>query len=187
MLACLFDSGKLGTLWVLRDKLRQCLGVYLPLLAEHRDLLGDVLELSHVARPLVLHQQELGLVGERYFGQLVLLCRLQGEEAEEQGDVLAALAQWRHLDGDGVEAIVEVFAELAFADGLAHIDVGGSDNSDVCLHYLLSSHAYVFACFENAEQSCLCGHWQLANLVEEYCALVGNAEVAFAFADGAGE
>ena len=118
---------------------------------------------------------------------MIFLSHLHGKEAEQQQNVFAAVAQRRNLYWNGVEPVIQIFAETAFADGLAHVDVGGSDNSDVCLHYLLSSYAYVFACFENAEQSCLCGHWQLANLVEEYCALVGNAEVAFALADGAGE
>jgi hypothetical protein len=38
--------------------------------------------------------------------------------SDEGGDVFAAAAQRRQLDGDDVEAVEEVFAEAALADGL---------------------------------------------------------------------
>ena len=44
--------------------------------------------------------------------------------------------------------------------------------------------ADVFARLEHAQQPCLCGLWQLAHLVEEDGAAVGDAEVALALAHG---
>lgn len=122
------------------------------------------------------------ILGSLYFSAV---CR--AKRRKRQGDVLAALAQWRHLDGDGVEAIVEVFAELAFADGLAHVDIGGGHDAHVGLHDFLTAHADIFARLEHTQQSCLGGYGQLAHLVQEDGAAVGGAEIAFALAYGAGK
>ena len=55
------------------------------------------------------------------------------------------------------------------------------------LHDFRAAHANVFAGLEHAQQPCLCGKGQFAHLVEEDGASVGDAEVAFALADGTGE
>ena len=185
--AGLRDGGQHGALRVLWDELAQHVGGDLALFAEHGHLFCDVLQLAHVARPFVVEHELLGLFRERDFGQPELLSHLQGEEAEQQDDVLATVAQGWHLDGDGVEPVVEVFAEASLADGFLHVDVGGSHNAHVGLADLCAAHADVFPTLEHSQQSCLCGHGQLAHLVEEDGALVGHAEIALALADGACE
>ena len=179
--------GELSALLVLRDKLPYGVGIYLAGRAEHRHLLGDVLELAHVAGPLVFQHYLLGLVGERDARYAVLLRHLHGEELEQQQYVVAALAQWRHLHGYGVEAVEEVLAEAALAYGLLHVYVRGGHYPYVGLAYLLSTYAYILACLEHAQEPRLCGKWQLAHLIEEYGALVGGAEVALALAYGTRE
>ena len=49
------------------------------------------------------------------------------EEIGERGDVLLVLAQRRNIDGDDVEAVVEVLAEGAFFERGAQVAVGGGD------------------------------------------------------------
>jgi hypothetical protein len=68
--------------------------------------------------------------------QIVLFGEVFEEAVDEQRDVFAAAAQRRQVDGDDVEAIEEVVAELALANGLAQIDVGGGDDADVDLRFL---------------------------------------------------
>ena len=180
----LIDEGQFGALRVLGDEAQDLLPVDHSLLGNDRHLLGDVLQLADVAGPFVLEHHLLGLVVERDLRQLVFLGHLHGEEAEEQQDIVATLAEGRHVDGNRVETVVEVLAKLPLADGLAHVDVGGSDDADVGLSDLLSSYADVFARLQDAEQAGLGGHGQFADLVEEERALVGNAKIALAFADG---
>ena len=178
---------QLGALLVLRYEVCEHLGRYRPVLAQYGYLLGDVLELAHVAGPLVPHQHLLGLVGQRHFLHPVLLGHLHREQAEQQHDVFAAVAQRRHLYGYGVEAVIQVFAEAAFADGLAYVHVGGCHYPHVGLPHLGGPYGYVFARFEHAQQACLRGERQLAHLVEEQCSLVCHAEIARAVVYRAGE
>lgn len=118
-----------------------------------------------------------GIVGERNLGQMIFLSHEHGEEPEEQQDVVSAVAQWRHLYGNGVEAVVEVFAEASLCYGLSHVHIGSSHDTHVGLAYLLSSHAYIFACLQDAQQPGLCSHGQFSYFVEENGAFVGHTEV----------
>lgn len=87
------------------------------------------------------------------------------------------------MDRDGVQTIVEIFAETSLAYCLVHVDVGCGNDAHIGFHYLLTTHTYVFACFEHTQQACLCCHWQLADLIEEDSAFVCRTEIAFALAD----
>ena len=140
------DGSQLGTLLVLWNKVQQDFGCNEAFLAEYGNLLCDVFQLSHVARPFVFHQQLLGLIGQRDAIHAVLLGHLHGKKPEQQHDVLATFAQWRHLYGNGVQTVVKVFAEPSFADGLANVHIGGSHDADVGLAYFRSADRYVFAC-----------------------------------------
>jgi hypothetical protein len=80
-----------------------CGGDDLPGLHQHRAL-DAVLQLAHVARPLVVHQRRHGLVAQLDAG-LVLLRAVQGDEVlRERRDVLGTIAQRRHEDLDDVQA-----------------------------------------------------------------------------------
>lgn len=116
-------------------------------------------------------------------GSQVFFCHLQGKEPEQQDDVFAAFAEWRHLHGDGVQTIIEILAEPSLADSFLHVHVGGSHDAHVGLHHLGAAHADILTRFEHAQQSSLGGQRQFAYLVEEDGAFVGHAEIAFAFTD----
>ena len=74
-----------------------------------------VLELAHVARPVVGGQQRRGVVGEAA-DALALLGAEAGEEAARQiGNVGGARAQRRNGDREDVEAVEQVLAEAGRA------------------------------------------------------------------------
>ncbi len=112
---------------------------------------------------------------------------LVDEEAHEQRDVLGALAQRRQRDREDVEAVVEVLAERLLADGLEQVAIGGGDDPDVDLDRRPAADALELALLEDAEQLGLGLQGQLADLVEEERAAVGQLEAADAPGDGAGE
>lgn len=60
---------------------------------EDGDLLGDVLQLAHVARPAVVEQHVAGVVGELDDRHAVPLGEVGREFAEEQQDVVGPFAQ----------------------------------------------------------------------------------------------
>ena len=58
------NGGELGSFLISRDELREGFEIDFPFPAQHRHLFGDVLELSHVAWPLIFQHERLGILGE---------------------------------------------------------------------------------------------------------------------------
>ena len=53
------------------------------------------------------------------------------EVVDHAGDFVATFAQRFEREADDVEAVEEVFAEPAVADGVFEVGVGGGDDADV--------------------------------------------------------
>ena len=169
---------------VLRDGVRQ----------QRRVRLGEgdhaahlVLQLADVAGPAI-EQQPL----HRFFGdaQLALLEFVGGagdEVVDEAGDLVAPLAQRRDREADDVEAVEEVFAEPAVADGVLEVGVGGGDDADVDGEGAGLAERRDFTRLEEAEQLGLEVEAELADFVEEEGAVAGGADQAELIAVGAGE
>jgi hypothetical protein len=49
----------------------------------------------------------------------------------EHQDIFAALAQWRKIDGDDGEAIIEVLPESGGLDLVFEVPMGGSNDVDI--------------------------------------------------------
>ena len=186
MIAAAFamDRRQLRAFVIVRNKLTEHLGGNVSLGREYANLLSNILQLAHVAGPLVVHQQLLGALVKHYTVHLVFLGHLQGKQAEQQDDILATLTQGWHLDGYRVEAIVEVFAEATLADGLTDIHIGSSYNTYIGFTNLGASHRYILACLEHTQQSRLGSQRQFAHLVEEERTLVSHTKVTWRIVDG---
>src|SRR6185369_11592088 len=102
-------------------------------------------------------------------------------------NVLAPIAQRRHLDRHHTQAIVEILAEAPFADGLFEVAIGRRDDAHV--HALRGHPAdrLEHAVLEHAQQLHLQLRAHVADLVEEDRAAVGQTEPAHARADRARE
>ena len=100
---------------------------------------------------------------------------------------LRALAERRELQGDDVEAVVEVLAEVALRDALLEVAVRGGDDAHVDLERLVAADALERPLLQEAQQLHLRGQGDLAHLVEEERAAVGLLEAALAPGDRAGE
>ena len=109
------------------------------------------------------------------------------EVAGEFGDIVDALAQRRHPDREHVQAVVEIFAELAVFDLLDHVAVGRRDQAEVDLDRLLRTDRIDLAFLQRAQQLDLRFERQFADFVEEQRAAVGFLEFADASVDGARE
>ena len=97
----------------------------------------------------------------------------------EQGNIFAAGAQRRQIDGDDVEAVEEVLAEAALADLLAQVDVGGGEDAHVDLNLLNAAEMHEALVLENAQDFGLGVHAHGGDFVEEERAAVGDLEEAF--------
>ena len=107
--------------------------------------------------------------------------------AHQLGDVLAAVAQGRQVDGDHVEAIEEVLAEPRLLDLLQQIAVAGGDDPRVDADRLRVAHPLELVLLQDPQQLDLELGGGGIDLVEEDGAGVGRLEAAGAVVDGPGE
>ena len=105
----------------------------------------------------------------------------------EQRDVVAPLAQRQRLDREHAEPVVEVLAEPAALHLLLEVAVGGGDHAHVDGAGALLADALELALLQHAQQLGLQLERDLADLVEEQRAAVGELEAADAVAQRAGE
>ena len=107
---------------------------------------------------------------------------LGDEEGHEPGDVFTPLAQRRHLDGQYIDAVEKIFAEIAVSDLFGEVAVGGADDAGIDFDRLGAADGIEGAVLECAEQFGLGFEWHFADFVEEQGAAVGHlhlAEMAF--------
>ena len=154
---------------------------------EHDAALDGVFQFADVAGPLVIDQGAQGVGGELARGEAVLVGVELEEVLGQQGNVFAAGAQRGQVHGDDVEAVEEVFAEAAFADRLAQIDVGGGDDAHVHLNLLHAAQMHEAAVLQDAQDLGLGVHAHGGDLVHEERAAVGDFKEAFLGGDGRGE
>ncbi len=95
----------------------------------------------------------------------------------EGGDVLFVVAKRRNIDGDDIEAIVEVFAEGAIFERGAEIAIGGGDEADVHFDGFRAAEALEFALLKDAQEFHLRGGGNVADFVEEERAFIGQSRI----------
>ncbi len=109
----------------------QMLAAYLLILAQERCALDHILELAHIAGPIIVEQEILGRQRDRAYLFLELAIVFGKIVLDEQHDVLASLAKGRNMDFELVEPVEEVVAELAFLGELSEVAIGGSQEPDI--------------------------------------------------------
>src|SRR6202041_2646501 len=109
------------------------------------------------------------------------------KEAHEFGDVLFSLAERRKRNRENIQAIVEVFAELAVLDHVPQITVGGSDDTDIDSRRAGAAHWLELALLKHTEELGLKFQGHVTNFIEEQRATVGEGKAADVRIDGARE
>ena len=99
----------------------------------------------------------------------------------QERNVLLALAQRRDEEGDDVEAVEEVFAEVAARDLLFQVLVGGGDDAHIGVYGMGCADRQEALFVERAQDACLRLEAHVADLVEEEGATVGALECAAFF------
>ena len=166
-----------------RDLLRQVLRVDPVPLSHDKETLDRVLQLPDVPRPGVALQPLQGLLAEGH----PLRRELGAEIADQQRYVLNPLPQRRELYRNHAQAVVEVLAELPFADPALEVRVGRRHHPEVDL--LRRGAAYLLddPFLQDAQQLGLQLQREVPHLVQEDGPAVGQLELPLLVADGAGE
>ncbi|MNC08372.1 hypothetical protein D3C75_559530 [compost metagenome] len=113
---------------------------------------------------------------------------LAGEEgAGDLVDVAAALAQGRQFQGDHMQAVIQVFTELAGLGQVLQVTVGRGDQTYIDLLRLYRTHPANLAFLQHAQQAGLGFQRQFADFVEEQGTAIGSFHQAGAPGAGAGE
>ncbi len=183
--------GGLGDNLLLSNK-GDILGVNVgPGLEQHDGVLDHVLQLAHVAGPVVSAE---GSDGRRRPGRQRLtavampLPVVRQEVVSEERDVLGARAQRRHVNRDDAQAVIQIFTQLSGGDRFVGIDIGGRDEAHVhdrigCLAADTPDHAVL----DHAQQLGLDRLGHLDQLVEKHGAAISGLEQPWFVADGSGK
>ncbi len=107
--------------------------------------------------------------------------------SEQRGHVFATVAQRRQPEVDDVQAMIQIFAEAAFAYERQQLHIGSGDDADIDLNLFRAAQAHEFALLDNAKELGLRFRADGGDFVEENRALVGDFEEAFLGSHGAGE
>ena len=106
------------------------------------------------------------------------MCGPFEQVTRQLGDVLAALAQRRHLDDQPLESLVQVVTERALCHHVPYVPVGGGHELDVGALVTVGPHAPELARLDHAQQRRLQVARQVTDLVEEQHPLVRLLEQA---------
>src|SRR5262249_40399208 len=146
-----------------------------------------VLKLADVARPRVRHDPLEGGTFDPIKPSANPRCVFVEQVFREQWDILGPLAQRRKLDGKDAETVVQVLAKRLLAHGLEQVAIGRGDAPDVDADWRLAADAVELILLKNAKQFRLRLRRQLADLIEENRAPIGQLEPARVPRDGSGE
>src|SRR5437764_5177126 len=173
--------------WPRPQRRRQVGGADHGALGEQDRPLEHVLELADVARPRVSGEGGQRVVLDPLDVLLQASVVLLPEMLHQQRNVVPPLAQRRQVDGDDVQPIVEVLAEPSRRDLPSQVPRGGCDQAHHDARRLHSSHPLELALLDGAEQLDLHLDGDLADLIEEEGAAVGELEAAGFALDRSGE
>ena len=148
------------------------------------NLFRNVLQLTHIARPRIGHKHRPGIFCELDSRHPVLLCKVRGKLAEQQGNVVATLTQGRYLDGNGIQTIEQVFAKTSFSNGLSQIHIGSRNNADIGLLHFGRTYLNIFATFQDTQQTGLGSHRKFTDLIQEDGSSIGFGKITVTVTNG---
>ena len=102
-------------------------------------------------------------------------------------NVVFAVAERRHHHGIDIQAVVQVFAELAGFHHFNHVAVGGRNQTDIHFDGFPRTHGVNLAFLNGAQQLHLHVERQFRHFIEKQGAAVGFLKFAAMLAGGAGE
>src|SRR5882762_128757 len=146
--------------------------------ANNNQALHQIAKLAYVSRPRMPQQNF-----HRRVSQLARLLSISGAELVQEvfgqnGNVLFAVAQWRHEEGNYIQPIEEVLAESAARNFLLEVFVGSGENAYVNGHSLAGTNWLKALLFQHAQYFGLCAQAHVADFVKKERAAVGFFELA---------
>ena len=143
---------------------------------QDRRALHDVAELTNVPRPEILLEQVDRFLIHGADRLAVALVELRQEVLGQQRDVLPAIAQRRQLDGEHVQPVIQVLAQLARLDRLHRVDVGCGNHPHIHRLLLAAAQPPERPLLQDPQQLDLRRRHHLGDLVEKQRAAMRQLE-----------
>ena len=157
------------------------------LLGEDGGAFDDILEFAHIAGPIVGEQSSYAAFRKSAAFDAVFLGKTLEKMIGEDFDIPRALAERGDLDGENIEAVVEILAKFAFLNRFEQVAVRGGKDADIDFDGFISPDAFEFPLLEDAEELGLEGEGDLTDLVEQNRAAIRQLEAAIPLVGRAGE
>ena len=110
-----------------------------------------------------------------------------GKKAQQQRHVRGALAQWRRVQGQHIEAVIQVLAKAPGGNLSLQVAVGGGNHAHVHGHGFGAAHRVHHALLQHAQQLDLQLQRQVANLVQKNRAVLRQLKAPDPVGHGAGK
>src|SRR5690606_32984226 len=117
--------------------------------------LDFVLELAHVARPIVSNHVVESLLGQAQHGVSVFTRIALEKMPSQKRDVLATFAQGRHPEREDIEPVVQIFAKAPCPHFRLQVSVACGDYPHVDTLFLRSTQRTYLSLLQHSEQLCL--------------------------------
>ena len=153
---------------------------------QHRTL-DAVFQFADVAWPVIAHHHIDGGRGEPTDGLVVLGVHLADEMLRQHDDIRTAVLEFWKIDGEDVQAIVEVFAEFSLRHQFLQIPAGRGNDAHVALEFLVAAHPRKGALLDVAQKLDLHRQRDVADLVQKERSAIGGLGASDASGEGASE
>src|SRR5690242_11496584 len=119
--------------------------------ANNHEALNEIAHLAHIPRPGIAQEDVHGRSAQ--LASLLAVGRTEFVEeiAGQRGDVLLALSQRRHKEGDDIEPVKKILAKCTARDFLLEILIRGRDDARVHGDRLAGTHRFKSLLFQNAK------------------------------------
>ena len=156
-------------------------------LVQHQRSLDGIVQLPHIPRPLMIHKRTFCVLGKGNPGQLHFAAMLFKQRSSQRHDIQRPLPERLPVHREHCQTIIEVFPELALANVIRQIPVGGRYNTDIQADGLTTTNPLHFPLLQYPQKLGLKPQIHLRNLVQQNGAAVGLLEFAGRGGDGTGK
>ena len=114
------------------------------------------------------------MLGRRLPGFAVFLAVLLQEMLKQQRNFRRALPEWRNVDGQYVQPVIQILAETSRFHGFVHFHVGRRQHAHIRLYHVPPAQPGILMILQNVQQFGLQMRAHFRNFVQENRPLVGH-------------
>src|ERR1700728_296391 len=154
---------------------------------QNQGSLDQILQFPNVAGPVVRAEVQHRFLRDMVDLPAYPLAQNLDKMRHKGRNVFTALSQWRQLHRKYIQAKVEVTAKIAVSHHLRQVSMGCSNKSNIHLVSLTATKAFEFLLLQYAQQFRLQLGWNIADLIQEESAFIGQLEATRLLRYGSGE